>query len=205
VTVKTPSLEEQQAIFRLKQGDLGGLETLVQCYQVQAVYAAYLIVRDRKQAEDIVQSSFLQAAQKIHQFDECRPFGAWFLRSVVNAAIKVAKRQKRFVSLDNNTEDEVFPLMEWIIDPKPGPDQIIETEETRRMVWNALEQLSAEQRAAIIMRHFLDMNEIEMTHELHRPLTTIRWWLRTARNRLRNVLRSFWKTDHPEAEDERQA
>ncbi len=204
MAVKTPSLEEQQAIVRLKQGDLRGMETLVKRYQMQAVYSAYLIVRDLKQAEDIVQSSFLHAAQKIHQFDERRPFGAWFLRSVVNAAIKVAKHQKRFVSLDSDTDEEVFPLMEWIIDPKPGPDQIIETEETRRLVWNALEQLSAEQRAAIIMRHFLDMNETEMTHELRRPLTTIRWWLRTARNRLKNMLRPFWQTDHPEAEDERQ-
>lgn len=180
------------------------METLVKCYQVQAVYAAYLIVRDLKQAEDIVQGSFLRAAQKIHQFDERRPFGAWFLRSVVNAAIKAAKHQKRFVSLDRDTDEDAYPLMEWILDPKPGPDQITETEETRRLVWNALEQLSAEQRAAIIMRHFLEMNETEMTYELHRPVTTIRWWLRTARNRLRDTLRPFWQTDHPEAEDERQ-
>jgi len=40
--VKTPSLEEQQAITRLKQGDLEGLEILVCRYQVKAVYAAYL-------------------------------------------------------------------------------------------------------------------------------------------------------------------
>ena len=70
MTLKPPSLEEQQAISRLKQGDLGGLEILVRHYQVKAVYAAYLIVRDLKLAEDIVQSAFLQAAQKIHQFDE---------------------------------------------------------------------------------------------------------------------------------------
>jgi DNA-directed RNA polymerase specialized sigma24 family protein len=52
------------------------------------------------------------------------------------------------------------------------------------------------------MRHFLEMNETEMTQKLGRPLTTVRWWLRTARNQLREMLRPFWKTDHQE-ENER--
>ena len=69
-------------------------------------------------------------------------------------------------------------MIDWLLDPKPGPDEVIETEETRQMVWKALESLSAEQRAAIIMRHFLEMNETEMTSELGRPLTAVRWWLR---------------------------
>ena len=203
MTVKTPSLEEKQAITRLKQGDLGGMETLVNCYQVQAVYAAYLIVRDLKLAEDIVQTSFLRAAQMISQFDENRPFRAWFLRSVINAAIKAARQQKRFVQLDGDQEEETTPLIDWLLDPNPGPDQIVETEETCQMVWKALEQLSPDQRTVVVMRHFLEMNEAEMTQELDRPRTTVRWWLRTARNRLREILRPFWKTNHPEMEERR--
>ena len=204
MTVKTPSLEEQQAISRLKQGDLDGMEILVECYQVKAVYAAFLIVRDFKLAEDIVQSAFLHAAQKIGQFDESRTFEAWFLRIVVNAAIKAAGRQKRFVSLEGVQDKEISPIMDWLCDPNPGPDLVVETEETRQMVWKALAQLSAEQRAVIVMRHFLEMNESEMTLQFKRPLTTIRWWLRTARSRLRAILRPFWLDDHPD-EDERQA
>ena len=196
--MKTPSLEEQQAITRLKQGDLGGMEILVRDYQVQAVHAAYLIVRDLKLAEDIVQSAFLRAAQKIHQFEEGRLFRAWFLRSVVNAAIKADKQQKRFVALERDEDEEADPTIDWLLDPKPGPDQVIETEETRQMVWKALEHLSTEQRAAIVMCHFLEMNATEMTQELGRPLTTIRWWLRTARNRLRSSLQPLWQMDHPD-------
>ncbi len=196
-------MEEQHAISRLKQGDLGGMELLVKCYQVRAVYAAYLVVQDLNQAEDIVQSAFLRAAQKIGQFDERRSFGAWFLRSVINAAIKVARQQKRFVPLESNLDEDTDHLCKWLMDPNPRPDQVVETEETRRMVWKALSQLSPEQRAAIVIRHFLEMNETEMTQELNRPLTTVRWWLRTARNRLRSILRSLWQADHPE-KDERQ-
>lgn len=198
MTVKTPGLEEKQAITRLKQGDLDGMETLVKCYQIQAVSAAYLIVRDLKLAEDIVQNAFLRAAQKIAQFDQRRPFGAWFLRIVINASIKTAKQQKRFVSLDLDQDEEITPLINWLSDPDQQPDQVIETAEIRQMVWNALALLPAEQRAVIVMRHFLEMNETEMTQELKRPLTTVRWWLRVARNRMREVLRPFWQMDHPQ-------
>ena len=45
-------MNEGEAISRLKQGDISGLETLVHRYQVQAVRTAYLVTRDRHLAED---------------------------------------------------------------------------------------------------------------------------------------------------------
>jgi RNA polymerase sigma-70 factor (ECF subfamily) len=202
VTVKIPSLEEKLVIARLKQGDLDGMEALVKRYQVQAVSAAFLVVRDLKLAEDIVQDAFIRAAEKIDQFDDSRPFGAWFLRSVINASVKAAKRQKRFVPLDN--DEETSQVADWLVDPDLRPELIVETEETRKVVWKALGELSTEQRSIIIMRHFLEMSETEMTLELDRPLTTIRWRLKTARNRLRSILQSFWNSDYQEVEDGKQ-
>lgn len=204
MTVNLPSLEEKLAIARLKQGDLDGMEVLVKRYQVQAIYTAYLIARDMKLAEDIVQDAYLRAAEKITQFDESRSFGPWFLRSVVHASIKAAERQKRLVPLDGDKDEEMSSVTRWLLDPKPGPDEIAETQETRRIVWKALGQLTPEQRAVIILRHFLEMNEKEITRELDRPLTTIHWWLRAARNRLREILRPFWQVDGSEWDDEKQ-
>jgi len=198
MTTKTLSLEEKISITRLKQDDLGGLETLVNLYQVKAVYAAYLIVQDLKLAEDIVQDSFLKAAAKINQFDTQRPFGAWFFRIVINTSIKTIERQKRFIPLTTEEYENIQPVIKWMLDPDPRPDQVVETEEMRQMVWKALMTLPPEQRAAIIMRHFLEMNVTEITQELNRPLTTIRWWLRDAKLRLREYLRSYWKSDNPE-------
>jgi RNA polymerase sigma-70 factor (ECF subfamily) len=202
VTVKIPSLEEKLAIARLKQGDLDGMEALVKRHQVRAVSASYLIVRDPKLAEDIVQEAFLRAAEKIDQFDESRPFGPWFLRSVVNASTKAARKEKRFLPFDERREEETSKIAEWLLDPDPRPEQILETQETRQMVWRALGKLKAEQRAVIVMRHFLEMSEAEMTEELDRPLTTIRWRLKTARSQLRKLLQVFWKSEYQEAQDE---
>ena len=62
------NMDEQQAIQRLKNGDISGLEFLVMRYQVKAVRTAYLITRDLGLAEDIVQDSFIQAFRAIHGF-----------------------------------------------------------------------------------------------------------------------------------------
>ena len=202
--MKFPSLEEKLAIARLKQGDLDGMEALVRRHQVRAVSVAFLIVHDPHLAEDIVQDTFLRMAEKIDQFDESRPFGPWFLRSVINASTKAAKRQKRFVPLDGAQDEETSKVADWLMDPDPSPELMIETQETRRIVWKALGELTAEQRAAIIMRHFLEMSEAEMIEELNRPLTTIRWRLKVARNQLRKILQLFWKQDYQEAHDEKQ-
>ena len=59
----------------------------------RAIRAAYLIVRDRALAEDLVQTAFLRAYDRIGQFDPSRPFAPWFLRSVVNDAVKAAMRR----------------------------------------------------------------------------------------------------------------
>ncbi|MGE5775365.1 MAG: RNA polymerase sigma factor, partial [Chloroflexota bacterium] len=127
MTVKIPGLEEKLAIARLKQGDLNGIQVLVKHHQVRAVSAAFLIVRDPKLAEDIVQDAFLRVAEKIDQFDENRPFEPWFLRSVVNASIKAVRRQKRFVQLDGADDEEISKVAQWLIDPDPHPELLVET------------------------------------------------------------------------------
>ncbi len=177
-------MDEQQAIARLKQGDLGGLEALVKQHQVLAVHTAFLIVADRALAEDIVQSAFLKAADRIEQFDAQRPFRPWFLRMVVNESIKAARRQQRNPSLDMPSN----AILAWLADPAPGPQELVETNELRQEVWNALRQLSPEQRAVIVQRHFLEMDEAEMVQELRRPPSTVKWRLHTGRERLKALL-----------------
>jgi len=180
-------MDEQHAIACLKRGDLTGLEWLVKHYQVQAIHAAYLIVGDRALAEDVTQSAFLRAAEIIGQFDESRPFKPWFLRSVVNAAIKAARRQQRQIPLDEGADENHRVLAAYLKDSNPGPEALLESEETRRAVWAALSRLKPEHRAAIILKYFLGLSDAESAARLGHPLTTVKWWLYTARNRLRDL------------------
>jgi RNA polymerase sigma-70 factor (ECF subfamily) len=177
-------MEEREAVARLKRGDIGGLEALVRTYQVQAIRSAYLITHDRALAEDIVQAAFLRAYERIAQFDATRPFGPWFLRSVVNDAVKAARRGQRLVPLEDEGGGEAS-LADVLANPGPGPAERVEAAETREALWEALGQLPPAQRAAIVMRYYLDMSEDEMAQEMDVPAGTVKWRLHAARKRLR--------------------
>ena len=184
-------MEEAEAISQLKQGDVTGLEALVHGHQVKAVRTAYLITRDRALAEDIVQAAFVRAYERIEQFDTRRPFGPWFLRSVVNDAIKAASRRERWVSLE--ASDGAKPVLADVLaDPNPGPAALVEAADIRRAVREALGRLPPTQRAAIVLRYYLGLSEAEMVEELACPPGTVKWRLYAARKRLRTLFRTLW-------------
>ena len=182
--------EDQIALSRLAHGDLHGLETLVEHHQVQAVYAAYMIVFDHDLAEDVAQTAFVRVAEKIHQYDQNRPFMPWFFRIVVNEALKVSRLQKRMVALDEEPDRCVTALADWLTDPQPLPERLLETKETGQVILDALKRLTPQQRAVVVMRYYLEMSEAEMSTQMESPLSTVKWWLRSARERVRNLLRA---------------
>lgn len=184
-TGQEESVDEHNAIAQIKRGNIDGLAALVQQYQVSAVRVAYLITGDRAMAEDVVQTSFIQAYQRIHQYDTHRPFAPWFLRSVANAAIKAASRGHPQVSLDSTDN---LPV-ESLSDPVPDPLDALEAAEVRQAIRAALAVLSPEQRAVIVLRYYLEMSEQDMAEMLNCPPGTVKWRLHAARQRLRGLLR----------------
>jgi RNA polymerase sigma-70 factor (ECF subfamily) len=183
------SIEEDRAVELVKDGKLEGLEILVRRYYFQAVHVSYLIVQEPAQAEDIVQDAFMRACEKINQLSSAR-FSPWFLRIVVNASIKAARKQKRQLSLDAQEQDEAQTLLDRLVDQNPSPVEITEFEDLRQSIRMALSKLNPDQRAVVVMKYILEMSEKEIVHELNSPLSTIKGRLYSARMKLRALLRA---------------
>ncbi len=183
--------DDQNALSRLAHGDLNGLEILVEHHQVRAVYAAYMIVYDHELAEEVAQTAFVRVAEKIQQYDQSRPFAPWFFRIVVNEALKVSRFQKRTLPLDEEEPDsKIAALADRLADPQPLPEALLETKESGQVILQALKRLTPNERAVVVMRYYLEMSEAEMSARMKSPLSTVKWWLRSARGRLRNLLRA---------------
>lgn len=176
---------EREAIAKLKRGDINGLETLVQLYEAQALRAAYLITRDYALAEDIVQTAFLRMYERIQQFDATRPFGPWFLRSVLNSAL-TALTSKHDLSWEAQM-DRVGEKIE-LPDLAPSVQETLEAAETKGEILAALEQLSPGQRTAVVMYYYLELSCNEISVRLEVPPGTIKRRLHDARQRLRRLL-----------------
>jgi len=176
-------MDDLQAIRRLKHGDLGGLEILMQRYQVKAARVAFLITYDESVAQDIVQETFVRIYQKIHQFDESRQFEPYLIRSVIHTAINVVRGNGKFTSLDDES-DEIKNLLDRAI----SVESQVESIQLQHEILDALSRLSPRQRAVIVQRYYLDMSEKEMALTLDAAPGTVKWLLNAARERLRQML-----------------
>jgi RNA polymerase sigma-70 factor, ECF subfamily len=178
-------MDELGAIRQLKAGDIGGLEVLVSLYQLRAVRTAFLITRDAAQAEDAVQEAFLQIYRSIRHFDEQRSFAAWFMRSVVNAALKIAQGSARRAPIGFAPDASWWEGLPAEMESLEGQ---IESSEFQRQLWESMQNLSPRQRLAIVQRYYLDMSEKEIAAELQAAPGTVKWLLHAARENLRALL-----------------
>jgi RNA polymerase sigma-70 factor (ECF subfamily) len=177
---------EHKAIQQIQAGNMAGLQTLIEQYQVQAVQAAVLITQDRAAAEDIVHNAFLRYFERPDLFDPRRPFRPWFMRVVINDALKAAARQKRTPSLDaDQTYETLVQALEASTDE---PEALVLRNEVRAAVRRAMEQLPPQQRAVIVQRYFLGLSEREMSSTMQIAPGTVKWHLNQARERLRLLL-----------------
>jgi RNA polymerase sigma-70 factor (ECF subfamily) len=178
-------MDEQQAIRRLKNGDISGLEYLVTQYQVKAVRAAFLITRDPGLAEDVVHDAFIHVYHAIGSFDTARPFEPWFMRSVVNASVKLVQRSAREVEVEEDAEETMLAELARRVE---SVESQVESVEVQDQIWAALQKLSPRQRAVIVQKYFLGMSEAEMADQSDAAKGTIKWLLNAARERLRELL-----------------
>ena len=178
-------MDQETAIQRLKQGDIGGLETLAHRYQVKALRAANLVTRDLPLAEDVVQDCFLRLPQAIRSFDSSRSFEPWFMRSVVNAAVKAAQKTAKKVPVESEADEAWF---ENLLGRGESAEAEANSLAFQQEVQDALLKLSPRQRAVIVQRYFLELGEAEMATQLAVAPGTVKWLLNAARARLRALL-----------------
>lgn len=175
-------MQDKDAIRRLKRGEIAALDVLVERYQASAIRAAYLVTYDTGLAQDAVQNAFINVYHKINQFDLNYEFKPWFMRIVINEALRSIRRHKRWISLQSTHWEDVLPSL----DDEPHTE--IEKEAIKAEVNHALRELPPEQRAAIVYKYYLGYKEAEIASETNTPRGTIKSRLNRARQKLRVLL-----------------
>jgi RNA polymerase sigma-70 factor (ECF subfamily) len=178
-------MNDIEAVRRLRRGDITGLESLVQRYQVQAVRAAFFVTQDAALAEDVVQDTFLHLYRGAAGFDETRPLAPYLMRAVLNRALNAVRSRSKTSSLDGDPT-----ALEQLLTQNRSIENEVELAEQGQAVLEALAQLPPRQRAAIVQRYYFDWSEREMADAMQIPAGTIKWLLHSARTRLRELLGS---------------
>ena len=154
-------------VSQLRRGDLDALSTLVSRYQNRLYRFLLRLVRDRSEAEDLFQQTWIHVAEKIRRFDPSRNFDAWLFTVARNLAIDHLRRV-RPSSLDQpiSEGESQETALDRLAARDPAPlDRILEHERASR-VGTALDELSFAYREVMTLRFEEEMKIEEIAQVL---------------------------------------
>ena len=176
-------------VAQLRRGDLDALSTLVSRYQNRLFRFLLRLVRDRSEAEDLFQQTWIHVAEKIRRFDPNRNFDAWLFTVARNLAIDHLRRV-RPASLDQPvSEDESQgTAVDRLVAKDPAPlERMLENERASRL-GTALDELPIAYREVITLRFEEEMKIEEIAQVLSIPLSTVKSRLRRSLEQMRQCL-----------------
>mgnify|MGYP000874363241 FL=1 len=189
-----PEVTDAELVRRAKAGELPAFETLVFRHERQLYSLALRILQNPHDAQDITQQALLSALEHLASFREEASFATWLNRIATFAALKVIRKRKGLdtVSLEENTEPrddyDTIPHPEFIADWKESPEQLVERNETRRLLDEALAQLDEKHRLVFLLRDVEGLSVRETAEALSLSEANVKVRLLRARLQLREQL-----------------
>jgi RNA polymerase sigma-70 factor (ECF subfamily) len=148
------------------------LAELLDAYGRELQAVAYLILRDRLEAEDVVIETLLTAFERGGSVRQERALRGWLLRVATNHALGRRRRNGRLVRLD--------------VARDVGVARDVASDASARVtLLDALDRLPEQTRAAVVLRYYADLSVEDVAAALGKSPNTIKAQLQTALDRLR--------------------
>lgn len=185
---------DAELVRAAKGGDLEAFEELTTRHERQIYSLAHRILQNPHDAEDVTQQAFLSAVEHLAGFREESSFATWLYRIATFAALKIIRKRKGLdtVSLEEATEaredGDSIPHPEYIADWKQSPEQLVERNETRRLLEEALAQLDEKHRVVFLLRDVEGLSVKETAEALGLTEANVKMRLLRARLQLREHL-----------------
>lgn len=184
LSVLASSQDDKDLIRRLKQREPEAMSEMYDRFGRLALAIITRIVRDRATAEDLLQETFLRVWNRVSSFDgERGALGPWVLTIARNRAIDYLR------STDSRYAQASYDL-ERLERPRLFVDceaQYVDRDRIRH-IREAFYKLTENQRSVLELAYFEGLSQSEMAERLNQPLGTIKTWVRTALQFLRQEL-----------------
>ena len=185
---------DAELVRRAQADDLDAFEVLTTRHEQRVFSLALRILRQEQDAEDVTQQTFLSVLENLKTFRGESGFATWLFRIATHAALKVIRKRKGLptVSLEAATDDlgdpAAVPHPEYIADWRQSPEQLVQKNEVRRLLDEALSRLDEKHRLVFLLRDVegLSIQETAETLDLSEANTKVR--LLRARLQLREHL-----------------
>jgi len=182
-------LDDEIALLRrVAQGDRRGFEELYDRFSRVLFSTAYRVLNNQEATEDVLQDVFVQIWEKAPLYDPSRgkPM-TWAITLTRNKAIDRLRSTVRRNRLGDELETEAQSQDQF--DDRSSFDALA-TEDRGKLVREAIQKLSEDQREAIELAFFSSLTQLEISERLNVPLGTIKARIRRGMLRLRDLLGS---------------
>lgn len=166
---------DQLLVQRAQCGDRYAFDLLVLRYERRILRLIARLVPGRMEAEDVAQDTFLRAYRSLHNFRGDAKFYTWLYRIAVNSAKdflrRKAERESPFGDVDiyDSPGSTAFEVLDM-----NTPDCILMSKQIAAAIYEALNALPVDIRAAILLREMEGMSYKEISAALGCPVGTVR-------------------------------
>jgi len=184
--------EEESLLARARAGDTAAFASLVMPHRDGILRLTQRILRNREDAEDAVQTAFLDALRHLDTFQGRSRFSSWLTRIALNAAFMRLRtgRRKNEASLDEMVERETAARFE-VVEGRRNPEQECSLKEARVLLAKAIDRLGPVYVEVLHMFHVQELPAKEAARILGVPVGTVKARLHRARSRLSRHLQSM--------------
>lgn len=156
-------------VQKVKEGDREAFMTLTRLYQKKVFVLTYSFFRNKEDALDLVQETFLRLYQKIHTYQQGRNFEGWLLQIAKNLCIDYYRKsygKRRALESDRSVEE--------LNVPDARAQETHASSDFKEILARCVDKLAERQRTIFIMRHYNQMKNEEIAQVLDISLGTVK-------------------------------
>jgi RNA polymerase sigma-70 factor (ECF subfamily) len=185
--------EDEALVARAQRGETKAFDVLVERYKQRLYATVYHMTSNHEDANDLVQDAFIKAYKSLRSFKGQSSFYTWVYRIAVNRTINFLKRRKdrghfslNDIDASIETDPDYVELMSHVT-----PRREAGLTELQEKLNEAVQKLSEEHRAVVIMHDVQGMTHADIAKVMHCSEGTVRSRLFYARQQLQGLLGDY--------------
>lgn len=154
-----------QLVVRLQNGDMAAFDEIYKLTNEKAVFTSLKICKNKEDANDIVQESYMYLLEKVNDIKNPEAFTSWFNMVVASKTKNMLRKKNPILFNDNETEELVLDSIEDT-DKDFHPPSDFEQTELRSEVMSLIDGLSDDKRATVILFYYEEMTTKQIAESL---------------------------------------
>lgn len=166
---------DRQLVERVQRGDKKAYDLLVLKYQHKIVGLVSRYLRDQDEVLDVTQEAFIKAYRALPRFRGDSAFYTWLYRIAINTAKNhLVSKSRRPPDTDLDIDESEFFESTGALSQIENPENNLATEQLKNVVYQAIEDLAEDLKAAVTLREFEGLSYEEIAEVMDCPVGTVR-------------------------------